>query len=97
MYVGVPFVVPAIGMGFELEEGLVLGPAEEPDGRPGEEVPFTVAAVADGLLAGALLDMGRTSGALSGGRDCRWACEDRFARNGGRQDGRVRRKKSGRC
>jgi hypothetical protein len=50
-------------MGLVFAEGLRLVVVdEEPDSRRTVECPFTVEPGADGLPAGALLDMGRTSG-----------------------------------
>lgn len=60
-----PFVPREIAMGLELDEGLDEV-EEEPDSR-WRVCPFTVPAGADGLPAGALLDMGRTFGTRSGG------------------------------
>lgn len=52
-----------MGMGLELDEGLRLVVLEEePDSWRSKECPFTVEPGADGLPAGALLDMGRTLG-----------------------------------
>ena len=57
------FVPRKIGMGLVLDEGLGLVVVEEePDSRRRVECPFTVEPGPDGLPAGALLDMGRTSG-----------------------------------
>lgn len=63
-------------MGLELDEGLkVVVVEEEPGSRRRRDSPFTVEPGADGLPAGALFDMGRTSGTQLGGRDGR-ACND---------------------
>ncbi len=50
-------------MGLVLDEGLrLVVEEEEPDSRRRVECPFTVEDGPDGLPAGALFDMGRTSG-----------------------------------
>ena len=64
-----PFVPREIEIGFELDEGLVEVKEEEVESWR-RLCPFTVEACADGLPAGALLDMGRTFGKELEGRDC---------------------------
>ena len=86
-------------MGLELDEGFGLAVVEEEPGswrRTGS--PFTVEPGADGLPAGALCDMGRTSGTQVCGRVDRACNDDSLGMAGGRIGGEKREAgKVGQC